>query len=155
MNVPARRSPRIPGYDYSSEGYYFITICTHKKKCAFVSGGRLTQWGKVAAEELSSTCRRFARLELNKWVVMPNHIHAILVVGCDGRADRLPNLNVVVGQYKSAVTRRIHVTAPDAIVWQRSYHDHVIRDENGYRKIWDYIENNPAKWEEDCFYVEE
>ena len=63
-----------------------------------------------------------------------------------------PNLNQIVAQYKSGVTRKIREILPDMRVWQRSYHDHVIRDQKGYEKIWTYIENNPLKWEEDCFY---
>ena len=121
----------------------------------FHSGGRLTPWGEVAAEELSSTCRRFGRVTLDKWVVMPNHIHAILVIGCDGGAGALPNLNVVVGQYKSAVTRKIHTMEPNAVVWQRSYHDHVIRDQKAYEKIWLYIDANPLNWEKDCFFAKQ
>ena len=91
----------------------------------------------------------YEKVLIDKFVVMPNHIHMILIIG-DGENN--PNLNHIIGQYKSGVSRIIHEFAPDKKIWQRSYHDHVIRDQKGYEKIWMYIENNPLKWEEDCFY---
>ena len=91
----------------------------------------------------------YEKVMIDKFVVMPNHIHMILIIG-DGENN--PNLNHIIGQYKSGVSRKIHEFAPDMKIWQRSYHDHVIRDQKGYEKIWMYIVNNPLKWDEDCFY---
>jgi dipeptidase len=90
------------------------------------------------------------RVPDDEYVVMPNHIHAILDVQEQGLKTDLP---VVIGQYKMAVTKRIRSEKPGFQVWQRSFHDHVIRNRKSYEKIWTYIENNPAKWEEDCFYI--
>lgn len=87
-------------------------------------------------------------IRLDKYVVMPNHIHAIF----DMRNDN-QNLAVAIGQYKTSVTKKIRERKTNFPVWQRSFHDHVIRNQSGYEKIWMYIENNPLKWEEDCFYV--
>ena len=105
--------------------------------------------GKAAEENLLMISIRNPGIRLDKFVVMPNHIHAILDIRDSGQAD----LNVVIRQYKMSVTKKVRQRVPDFQVWQRSYHDHVIRNQAGYEKIWTYIENNPLKWEEDCFYM--
>jgi len=93
-------------------------------------------------------------VRIDKMVVMPNHIHAIVVIGCGNKDGEYPSLNTVIGQYKSGVSRKIHGQLPDLTVWQRSYHDHVIRNRTDYEKIWNYIDGNPSKWIEDCYYIE-
>ena len=92
-------------------------------------------------------------MHIDKYVVMPNHIHGIFIV-TDSEESRLKDLSVIIGQYKMSVTKIIRNIEPGRIVWQRSFHDHVIRNQKSYEKIWTYIENNPQKWEEDCFFVE-
>lgn len=149
MDLPKRKSPRIPGYNYSTANFYFITICTSEKKCIFGNPGKLNWMGKAAEEKLLMISQPNPCIRLDKYVVMPNHIHAILDFQNSGTAD----LNVVIGQYKMSVTKRIRQKMPGFQVWQRSYHDHVIRTQSGYEKIWMYIDNNPLKWEEDCFYI--
>ena len=149
MDLPKRKSPRIAEFDYSRANFYFITICTNEKKCIFGEPGRLNWIGQIAQENLIKIPIINSAVRLDHYVVMPNHIHAILDVGSDNRK----NLNIVIGQYKMSVTKQIRKWIPDFKVWQRSYHDHVIRNQAGYEKIWMYIENNPLKWEEDCFYL--
>ena len=144
-----RKSARIPNYDYSRCNYYFITICTHAHHCLFGSPDNLNQFGTIAQEEIMFLSSHYENVMIDKFVVMPNHIHMILMIG-DGENN--PNLNQILAQYKSGVTRKIHQFFPEGKIWQRSYHDHVIRDQKGYERIWMYIENNPLKWEEDCFY---
>jgi len=144
-----RKSPRIPGYDYSSCNYYFITICTHEKKCMFGFQNHLTGIGKIVDRHIRNIPGYYQNVLVDKYVVMPNHVHMILVIG-DGENN--PNLNQIIGQYKSGVSREIHKLFPDHMIWQRSFHDHIIRNQKSYEKIWTYIENNPLKWEEDCFY---
>lgn len=154
MELPYRKSPRIPGYDYSTEGYYFVTICTHEKKCIFWDGHELSRLGLIAQEDLVKMNSHYSRLHMEKWVVMPNHIHAIIIIGCDGKEGALPDLNVVMGQYKSGVSRKVRALDPGKKVWQRSYHDHGIRSQIEYEKIWQYIDTNPQRWTDDCFYEE-
>ena len=86
---------------------------------------------------------------IDKYVIMPNHIHMIVVLG---EANKI-NLNQIIAQYKSGVSRDIRKKNAEVMIWQRSYHDHIIRSQKSYEKIWKYIENNPLKWEEDCFYI--
>ena len=150
MDFPKRKSPRIPGFDYSSVNYYFVTICTHDKQCIFGNPGDLNWMGKIAEENLCMISVLYPQIKLDKYVVMPNHIHAILAVTDDGMKV---DISTVLGQYKMSVTKKIRIKKPEFMVWQRSYHDHVIRNQAGYEKIWTYIDSNPLKWEEDCFYV--
>ena len=147
--LPKRKSNRIPNYDYSTENFYFVTICTHEKKCIFGSVENLSWMGKIAAENLLMIEKLHPQIRLDHYVVMPNHIHAILEFSNMGK----DNLTNVIGQYKMSVTKKIRAEKPGFLVWQRSFHDHVIRNKPGYEKIWAYIENNPQKWEEDCFFV--
>ena len=150
MDFPKRKSPRIPGFDYSSVNYYFVTICTHDKQCIFGNPGNLNWMGEIEEENLCMISVLYPQIKLDKYVVMPNHIHAILAVTDDGMKV---DISTVLGQYKMSVTKKIRIKKPDFMVWQRSYHDHVIRNQAGYEKIWTYIDSNPLKWEEDCFYL--
>ena len=153
MDLPKRKSPRIAGYDYSKPNDYFVTICTNDKKCIFGMPGRLNRNGKIAEDCLKRIEKINPAITVDKYVIMPNHIHVVLIISENN--DRSTNIATVIGQYKMAVTKRIRAEDPGIIVWQRSFHDHVIRNQQGYEKIWLYIEDNPRKWEEDCFYCTE
>ena len=146
---PERKNPRIRGYDYATPNYYFITICTHHKKCLFWTNGKLNCLGQIAYDAVQQIPTHFPQNRVEQFVIMPNHIHMILVVE-PGGADT----SVVVGSFKSYVTRIVHESDPQLKVWQTSYHDHVIRNQLQYERIWIYIESNPMRWEKDCFYVE-
>ena len=82
---------------------------------------------------------------------MPNHIHMIVILNESNESD----LNQIIAQFKSGVSRDIRKMNSEMTVWQRSYHDHIIRNQINYKKIWNCIENNPLKWKEDCFYIKE
>ena len=135
-------------YDYSTPNYYFVTICTKGKMCLFGTEIGCGHYGKIAEQGLLEIPRHFAGVRIDKYIVMPNHVHAIVVLG-----ENAKNLSMVVGQYKSYVTRCIHKLDPMLEVWQKSYHDHVIRDQKGYEQIWNYIDGNLQKWQEDCYFV--
>ena len=154
MELPYRKSPRIPDYDYSTEGYYFVTICTNEKKGVFWDGHELNRFGRIAKNDLEALAAHYSRLRVDKYVIMPNHVHAIVAIGCDGKKGALPDLNEVIAQYKSGVSRKIHAPEPNKKVWQRSYHDRGIRSQMEYEKIWKYIDTNPQRWTDDCFYEE-
>ena len=146
---PERKSPRIPGYDYATPNYYFITICTHEKKCIFWNRGKLNAFGRIAYDTAMQIPAHFPKNRVDSFVIMPNHIHMILVVEPGGT-----DATVVMGQYKSQVSREIHKLDPERKVWQTSFHDHGIRDFEQYQRIREYIATNPLRWEKDCFYVE-
>jgi len=160
-----RRSIRLKDYDYSQAGAYFITICTHNKECIFgkvVNGEMvLNKCGKVVQEELDRSAKIRREIELDTFVVMPNHIHGIVVivesnVGATGRSP-LPkgptpkSVGAMMAGFKSAVTRRINDLRgiPYMAVWQRNYYEHVIRNEDDLDEIREYIVNNPLKWDLD------
>ena len=146
-----RKNPRIPGYDYSKENFYFITICTSNKKCIFGSPNYLNKSGMIADEYIQKIPEYYPNVLVDKYVVMPNHVHIILYLTVANNSK----VSQIVGQYKMAVSKAIRAMAGDISVWQRSFYDHVIRNEKRYLKIWEYIDNNPAKWETDCFYQTE
>lgn len=150
MTFPARKPTRIPKYDYSTNNDYFVTICTHEKACLFSSNGVKNEFGNIAERFLKEIPGHFPGVSLDKWVIMPNHVHAILIFE-NGSAD----LPTVIGLYKSRVSKEIHKIQPDKRVWQRSFHDHIIRSRKSYEKIWNYIDGNPSKWADDCFYQKE
>jgi len=144
----------MTGFDYSTPGYYFITICCHNKKCLFWEKGRLNDWGILAGQGLEMIPRIYPSVRVDKFVIMPNHIHAILAIE-NNNADKQQNLLKIVGQYKMTVTKNIRKESPDAVVWQRCFYDHVIRNQADYERVWTYIHGNPQKWNEDCYYTDE
>ena len=145
-----RKPTRIPNYDYSSNNYYFITICTHNKKCIFGQPSQRNDFGEIAYHHISRLGSYYESVYVEKFVVMPNHVHMILVLDCQNRNN--PNVSQIIAQYKSGVSREIRKMDSSVEVWQRSFHDHIIRNQKSYEKIWQYIETNPLKWEDDCFY---
>ncbi|MDR1960815.1 MAG: hypothetical protein LBQ16_00865 [Gracilibacteraceae bacterium] len=108
---------------------------------------KLSEIGMIVCDEWNSMPFHYDCVEIDKYIIMPNHLHAIIVVSGTGEASLAPTLGTIVGGYKSGVSRVCGFS-----VWQRSYHDHIIRDENDYIRIAEYIENNPAQWEEDEYY---
>lgn len=145
---PRRKHPRLKEYDYATDNYYFVTICTHEKACIFGGPEHLNSLGVIAYEAFHQIPIHTKNAWVDKWVVMPNHVHAILILqDCD---TALPT---IVGQYKSFVSKEIHKIRPNIKVWQTSFYENVIRNQKRYEEIWNYIEGNPLKWAEDRFYV--
>lgn len=151
---PQRKSPRLQGYDYTQSGAYFITICTYKRAHWFghIEGGSMmpNQIGQIAADCWAAIPDHFAAVTLDVAVVMPNHVHGIIVLAGGGVA-----LGTVIGTYKAAVTRQIRreCSAPPTTVWHTRYHDHIIRSEQALERIREYILYNPARWQADTFYT--
>jgi len=163
MELPKRKPNRLPCFDYSTPGMYFVTICTEARKntlCTIVGDGfPVPKYpGKIAEQWILRISEKYPNSRVEKYVVMPNHIHMLIHIDLDpGTGNPSPTLGNIVGWYKYQVTREInsHCHTTGIHFFQRSYHDHVIRGEKDYQKIWQYIDNNPASWEEDCFYKEE
>ena len=147
--LPVRKNPRLRGYNYATPNYYFVTICTHNRKCLFWSDGKRNNLGQIAHDAVMQIPVHFPKNRVDQFVIMPNHIHMILVVEPGG-----VDTSVVVGSYKSYISREIHRFCPQLKLWQVSYHDHGIRNQKQYERIWSYIDTNPMRWEKDCFYVE-
>ena len=147
---PVRKSPRIPNFDYGAPNCFFVTICTHDKRCIFGEPGKLSRQGLIAERGLKEIPLHFPQVTVDAYVVMPNHIHAIIINNQPGTP-----LPIVIAGYKSFVTREIRLMRNELKVWQTSFHDHVIRNQQDYEKIWKYIDENPLRWEEDCFHVDQ
>lgn len=178
--IHKRRSVRLKNYDYSQEGLYFITICCQNKEHLFgkIENGQmiLNPIGKIVKQCWEETPNIRPNVALHQFVVMPNHFHAIVEIthrrgelhspndnlspdnknnlnetqkGVFNTPLRSPSqtLGAIVRGFKSVVSKNAGFS-----VWQRNYHEHIIRNEQSYFKISEYIENNPLKWEEDCFY---
>lgn len=162
MEYNERMSPRLKNYDYSSPGTYFITVCTYKMRMLFWENpmcadsepvaDKLNFAGKIADEIIGSLTEIFP-IEIDKYVIMPNHVHMILVVKSRNDSGSKTGLvSRVVGCFKTMTSKRLHELNVNDIIWQRSFHDHIIRNKEDYRRIWQYIENNPNQWEKDCFF---
>ena len=165
MELPKRKPNRLSYYDYDSAGAYFITICTKDRKCILseivgddalgVPKLQLTDLGKIVERYILSG-NQMERVMVEKYVIMPNHIHILLCVDLDisGTPRASSPTSAVVPNFVSALKRLANREIGKKI-FQRSYHDHIIRNHADYLKIWEYIDNNPKQWELDCFYLEE
>jgi putative transposase len=170
-NIHHRHSIRLQDYDYSQAGAYFITICTHEHKCIFgnITGGvmRLSQLGQVVENEWQRTPKLRPYIDLDVFTIMPNHLHGILVI-TDDRRGILPHAHqsqqfgkpvsgsipMIVRLFKATATLQINQLrkTPRLPVWQRNYHEHVVRDEHDLARIREYIVSNPMKWQIDRYY---
>ncbi len=158
------KSIRFPGYDYSQPGAYFITILTHQRRqilAKLVEGSsQLTKLGELAASVWLSLPDRFPEVKIDEFIVMPDHIHGVInLTGSmvkttgEGSLVKPPSLQlgVVIGTYKSVVTRVNHASNPNdqGPVWHRNYYERIIRNENELNRIRDYIQSNPIAGETD------
>jgi putative transposase len=168
-----RRSTRLKVYDYSQTGAYFVTICTKDRECLFgdiVDGEmRLNEYGTIVANRWDAIPNYIANVERDEFVVMPNHIHGIIVIrsDCVGAIhelplrDETPNetrkyrrqmlLPKIIGRFKMNTAKIINQirNRPGYPIWQRNYYEHVIRNDDDLNRIRQYIIENPMKWYED------
>lgn len=159
----SRKPTRLPDYCYSHSGVYFITICTKDKKCmlgnvsaptneAELPQIHLSPVGHLVDAEIRRQDRCYSHISIVKYIVMPNHVHLLLYLQ-DGKAEEIAagRANEAIPKYISTL-KRFTNKAVGYDLWQRSYHDHIIRSEREYLKIWQYIDANAAKWKLDCYY---
>ncbi len=187
-------SSRLPHWNYGRNAAYFVTICTHDRQNFFgeISDGQmvLSEIGEIVRQEWLKTfeIRPDMNLTMGEFVVMPNHFHAIIIIGeneyntqtqryCRDAMHRVStittdgtpndtngitppqnkfgpqskNLASIVRGFKSAVTKRCRSINP-AFAWQRNYYEHIIRDDESYIRISEYIKNNPQNWRKDDYY---
>lgn len=168
---PARRSPRLKDYDYSQHGAYFVTICTHNRINLFGSIDReemtLNPFGEVVKQSWFELPKHYLNLELDEFVVMPNHVHGIIVLTTEvhGREGLRPSptaesrrtnygLTEIVRAFKSFSARHINVmrNMSGTSVWQRSFHDHIIRNERQLNILREYTIYNPVRWAADTYH---
>ena len=149
-----RRSIRLPSYDYSTPGAYFVTICVQDRRPIFADAEMVG----LTAKAWNWLPQRFPLVALDEFVTMPEHLHFViwLLDGADrrgghlaaqGAQQRAPTLGSVVGAFKTAATRSInaHRGTIGQQVWQRNYFEHIIRTEDELRRICEYIQHNPLE----------
>jgi REP element-mobilizing transposase RayT len=173
-------SARLPGWDYRAAGWYFVTVCTQDHIPFFgdvVDGDvALSPIGEIVAEEWVRTPEVRPNVVLDEWIVMPNHLHGIIVITDSPDTVGMPrpmvetprrgvstamttggqlmagSLGAIMGQIKSVCTKRIRAAGYPDFAWQSRFHDHIIRDEESLQRIRRYIVNNPGTWTEDRYY---
>ncbi len=172
--IKERKSNRWVGYDYSQDNLYFVTSCVKDRICSFgeIIGQQmiLNQYGLIAEKQWFWLAEQYSYLKLHAFVVMPNHIHGIIEIKRDyivgtGRDlslqyhrdlslrynQKIKSLSELMGAYKTTTSKQIHLSGDVSFNWQHSFHDHVIRNEQAFERISNYIINNPLKWKEDRF----
>lgn len=162
--LPKRKHPRLEHYDYSTAGAYYITICTHNRRCLLsriVGQGlgpaeiQYSEYGKIVLEQLFLLEKRYPSLKVDQYVIMPNHIHAILLLEEAAGVNPRPTITDIVCAYKSLTTRACKKVRPIDKLFQTSFYEHVIRGREDYDEIAEYIVNNSKQWELDKLYSEE
>ncbi len=170
-----RRSIRLKGYDYTRDGYYFITLCEQNREHLFgeIARGvmRRNHFGDIVADCWQWLAEQYPYVVLDEWVVMPNHHHGILVLtgetgmggesrlGLDGSqtapgAVKRKPLGRLIGAFKTISTKRVNEIrkTPGAKLWQRDFYEHIIRNESDLNRIRQYIRNNPMNWQSDSLF---
>ncbi len=171
MDRPMRKPMRLREYDYSSPGAYFITICTRGRRCILseitapsaenvgagvLDGPRVhpSSIGEIVEETIREINAHYTHLTVDRYVIMPNHIHLLVRILGDGPSGTPAPTNAAIPSFVSTL-KRITNRKCGFPLWQRSFYDHVVRNETEYREIGEYIETNPARWREDRFYPDE
>jgi putative transposase len=161
--LPNRKLNRKLGFDYSADSLYFVTICVQDRVLCL---GEINQgimqpntFGQIAEKQWYWLAEQYAYVVLHAFVVMPNHIHGILEINRQlalvpgQQPAKIKSLSELIGAYKTTTSKQIRLAGLPEFAWQRSFHDHIIRNEHSYNKIADYIADNPARWHEDLFYL--
>lgn len=171
MELPKRKPNRLKYYDYSTLGCYFVTICTRYRRHLFgtvVSGPRggvgrddpgapcvrLSRYGEIVRKYVEMIPNVYPNVSIDQSVIMPNHIHLIVRIeeretGAPGSSRPTQLLPRIVAALKRFSNQEAGIS-----LWQNSYHDHIIRNKSDYLRIRNYIDTNPFKWWEDCYYTE-
>ena len=155
-----RQSYRLHGHDYAAPGAYFVTICAFEKQMLFgnITNQTMTlsEIGKTVSKKWGSLLRHFPNIELDQFIVMPNHVHGVIwikpreaLAHCRGAINRAPTLGEIIRTFKAVTTYEIREKKLEYAIWQRSYHDRIIRNERELFAIRNYIKNNPNNWESD------
>jgi REP element-mobilizing transposase RayT len=157
MMRPTRKQIRLTNYDYSQNGAYFITFCTRNRQpllwenAVGTASGRppLSHHGVIVEDAIHNINSKYSGVHVDKYVVMPNHVHMILVIQQDcGRPMAVPTISRVLNQCKGYASRQSGFS-----LWQARYYEHVIRNEQDYLDIWEYIDSNPSRWLDDEYYL--
>ena len=170
--LPKRKRTRLENFDYNLPGAYFVTVCTENRRNILWNGNfelqkfnwitvgancvrpqnlPLSETGKNVMEELERWHKTYLGVSLQTYVIMPNHLHIMIEIYADeyGRTQFAPTVSRMIKQFKGTVTKKIGRS-----IWQKSFHDHVIRNYDDYIEHQKYILENPMKWQFDELYSE-
>jgi len=174
--LPHRQRNRLLEYDYGQVGAYFITVCVKDRRAILgkvavdEKTGEVSTFlykaGYVVENEINVLSNIYDNVVVDKYVIMPNHIHMIIIISdvirrgglwppadtnglpepieINGRPKAAPTVSQMMNKFKGSVTKKLGYS-----IWQKSFYDHVIRDEKDYNVRWIYIDDNPARWAED------
>lgn len=159
-------SARLQSWDYGANGIYFVTICTNNREHFFgnIYGGKmvLNEIGMIANQYWLDIPKHFSNVILDVYVIMPNHVHGIVIIDNKGNNENTNalidkkwkpgTLGVIINQYKRAVT--INARKMNAgFAWQSRFHDYIVRNDDSFQKIRNYIQENPFLWKDDRYNV--
>ena len=159
MNFPKRKVLRLKDYDYSQTGGYFITFCTENRAPVLsrITVGKaalrlpqveLTEYGRITEKYIQNISVAYPHISVENYVIMPNHVHLLLLVGDGGQGAARPTVSAVVRSIKALVRKETGKS-----LFQNSFYDHILRDGQDFLIHWDYIETNPGKWAEDEYHI--
>ena len=156
--LPCRKPTRLKDYDYCQDGAYFVTICTQGKRallCEIVGEGlcalpsvRLSPIGIEVETAIQFIEQQYLHISVDKYAIMPNHIHMLLTFSGMAGGHGNQTIHSLIRDLKSFTSKKFQST-----LWQRSFHDHIVRNETDYQRIWKYIDENPVRWDQDCYYI--
>ena len=163
MDLTNRKRLRLEDYNYSGQGTYFLTLCSIDKACLFsriVGDGvldvpqiELSIYGQMIQDTLQEMDRLYQNLRIDKYVIMPNHVHLLVtLLPAEGTSGRPSPTNAAIPSFVGTLKRFVNRRSGRQM-FQRSYYDHIVRDEKDYLARWKYIDDNPIKWQEDSLYV--
>jgi REP element-mobilizing transposase RayT len=159
--IKHRKLNRLTGYDYSQDGYYFVTVCVKDRKnwLGEIRDNQmiLNQRGRIVLNCWNDLPRHYPNMGLDEFIVMPNHVHGIIIIkndvgnGLKPFPTKLHGLSEFIRAFKTFSSRNINkiIVNHERFRWQKSFHDHIIRNEKDLNNMREYIANNPLKWDED------
>lgn len=154
--MKSRKSIRLNAYDYTRVGSYFITACVLKHHCCFgyINDEKMiyNQYGNIAVEQFIWLSEYYSYVDVKIFTVMPNHVHAIIDIKSEKSGQSRLSLSQLIGAYKTRVSASIHKLGFTEFAWQRSFYDHIIRNNYSYENIAEYIKSNPSNWSKDRFH---
>jgi len=173
QNLKSRKLNRFKNYDYSKNGYYFITICSKNRQIIFgeyienavgtalaavrnnENNIKLSKLGQIIDNQWNDIPNQYDNVQLDQYIVIPNHLHDILIIDKRTGASPVPTISNIIGSFKSKTSlqylqyiknNNLNISGQ---IWQRSFHDHIIRNDRSLNAIREYISNNPINWEQD------
>ena len=163
-DLPKRKSTRLKNFDYSTPAVYFLTVCVKNREqilgnivgCGDFDAPKmeLSKYGEILENYINLMSNKYAQIKVDNFVIMPNHFHMLLrITGKNGASETAAPYNSEISKFISLLKRYCNREYGENI-WQVSYNDHIVRGENDYQKIWEYIDTNVLRWHLDNLFTE-